>query len=425
MGAGRSAGSSSALGSSPVLRALAALTAVMVVAACGDSGSESSADSPAEAVEIGAEALQILGTSESLTLVRDLEIDADGTVWVLDDAAPFFVGFGPDGTVVGPLGQSGGGPQEFRNPVTLVRPGGQGADGIWTYDRARHAMVRVTGGGLESAAAVGSEAVGLPNETVTPQMLLSRDAGMPGPLAWVDGGGGSVFVMYPPNDLPNGLAFWRSRIAELSLAEGSLAERWDLSELLEDPAAQYPGATDWLPVPLLAVCPDGQGWMYDPSSHTVRALAGEGTPNVAETRAFDLPPARRMPFTADRMFEVMLPRIIEEVPSDQRPPDDELREFFLVQMADVFEEFAEVFPEYHSLRCGADTALWLQNFEWDSGSGGQGWSWVRIPLDDEVGLPQVIRFPDGFVAMRFTADRAWGIVRDEFDVPSVAWVALP
>ncbi len=401
------------------------MTAVTLVAACGDSGSESPVDSPAEAVEIGAEALQVLGTSESLTLVRDLEVSAEGTVWVLDDAAPFFVGFGSDGTIVGPLGQSGGGPQEFRNPVTLVRPGGQGADGIWTYDRGRHAMVRVTGGGLEPAAAAGSEAVGVPNETVPPQTLLSREAGMPGPVAWVDGGAGSVFVTYPVNGAPVGFGFWRSRVGELSIADGSLAERWDLSEMLEDPAAQYPGATEWLPVPLLAVCPDGQGWMYDPSTHTVRALPGEEQSDLTGLRSFDLPTARRTPFTAGRMIDVLLPRIIEEVPSDQRPPDDELRDFFLAQMGDVFEDFAEVFPEYYTLRCGANTALWLQNFELDEGLGGEGWRWVRIPLDDEAGPPQVVRFPDGFRAMRFTAERAWGIVRDEFDVPSVAWVALP
>ena len=43
-----------------------------------------------------------------------LEVLPDGEVWILNSVEPFFVGFGPDGDVIGEHGSSGGGPAEYR-----------------------------------------------------------------------------------------------------------------------------------------------------------------------------------------------------------------------------------------------------------------------------------------------------------------------
>jgi hypothetical protein len=36
-----------------------------------------------------------------------------------------------------------------------------------------------------------------------------------------------------------------------------------------------------------------------------------------------------------------------------------------------------------------------------------------------------VRFPERFDALRFTSDRVWGVLRNELDVASVAWIEWP
>jgi hypothetical protein len=53
---------------------------------------------------------------------------------------------------------------------------------------------------------------------------------------------------------------------------------------------------------------------------------------------------------------------------------------------------------------------------------GRGPVWTRIATDDGV---STVRFPDSFRPLRFREDRALGIAIGEFDIESVARVALP
>jgi hypothetical protein len=48
--------------------------------------------------------------------------------------------------------------------------------------------------------------------------------------------------------------------------------------------------------------------------------------------------------------------------------------------------------------------------------------WLRIASD---GSTNEFRLPDGFDPYRFTSKRIWGVQRNEMDVASVAWIALP
>ena len=49
-------------------------------------------------------------------------------------------------------------------------------------------------------------------------------------------------------------------------------------------------------------------------------------------------------------------------------------------------------------------------------------AWLRITSD---GVTDEIHLPDRFDAHRFTPERIWGVQRDEYDVASVAWIAVP
>ena len=84
----------------------------------------------------------MLGSSDVLAVVRDLEVLSDGSVWVLNSSAPYFVGFGPEGEPLGAHGRAGRGPDEFAMPSAFVAGGWNGE--AWVLDLARHAMIRIS-----------------------------------------------------------------------------------------------------------------------------------------------------------------------------------------------------------------------------------------------------------------------------------------
>lgn len=80
--------------------------------------------------------------------IRDVEVDGDGNILILDDQDFSLSWFGPDGRFRGRTGRDGGGPGEFRAPAGLaVSPAGQ----IYVLDAASRKVVEFALGeeGLE------------------------------------------------------------------------------------------------------------------------------------------------------------------------------------------------------------------------------------------------------------------------------------
>jgi hypothetical protein len=78
-------------------------------------------------------------------------------------------------------------------------------------------------------------------------------------------------------------------------------------------------------------------------------------------------------------------------------------------------------------RCDDEGTQWIQPFDIDTpgplmGGLRGGRVWLRITTDGET---DEIRLPDSFDPYRFTPDKIWGVQRNEFDVASVAWIAVP
>lgn len=413
----------------PSLGAAAAFLLLALTACSGDgsprAGSGSgSGTGPGGAYLLSADDLQVVGSSEALTLVRDLEVASDGTIWVLDEHPPFFVGFREDGEVVAEVGRRGEGPREFVQPVGLLAPKGEapGIQGIWTFDRQRHALVRVSRlqePDAANMAEVEGTSIPLSREAVRPASLLSRTGGIPGVYPWMTALGGSAFMAHSGDATARGSGYWKARVVEIPLESGEAMERWKMEDLLPAPEARYPGVTEFLPVPLWAICPDGGGWLYDPARHGVRSLQTPEGPEQA------LPPARQVAFTLDRLVDMLLPMIVEEVPSSERPPDEVLRGELAGEIEPMIDQFARVFPEYYQMHCAPDGTLWLQHFDWEDGYAGAGWSWERLRAGGADPEVRTVRFPEGFRVFRIHSDRAWGIVLDELGVPSVAWIGLP
>ena len=117
---------------------------------------------PGAPVELEASTIDVLGSSDvTFAVVRDMEVLSDGSVWVLNSSAPYFVGFGPDGESLGAHGRAGRGPNEFAMPSAFVTGGWEGE--AWVLDLVRHAMIRISrpdADWAEILAAVGGPPAG-------------------------------------------------------------------------------------------------------------------------------------------------------------------------------------------------------------------------------------------------------------------------
>ena len=117
-----------------------------------------------------------------------------------------------------------------------------------------------------------------------------------------------------------------------------------------------------------------------------------------------------------------------EIPAHERPPEEELRHALESEFQQVSAEFAEVFPEYAGLQCDSGGRIWLQPYDPEDGVLGYGTVWWRIDPwtdGDEAARIHAVEFPERFTPYRFDHEEVWGVVRDELDVESVAWIELP
>lgn len=406
------------------------LTLLLIVSACaegaeGGSGGPSSAEEP---IIIPAEAVHRVGTSELISQVRDVEIDEDGTIWVLNGMAPYFIGFDTAGTVTASHGDEGGGPGEFQAPSSLARSaGGSAPEGVWTYDQGRHAMIRIDG--------TEEVSIPIPPASIPPRRLLTFDEGGLGGSGmgstgrpWfepVDDG----FLMATSGDGAGyAVDFWDADLMVLA-RNGSASRLLETEDHVGDPATRYQGATQLLPFPLWARCADGSLVLYDPLENRLRMMSSEGVVDGS----IELPPERRMEFTPDRFYQLLVQRVFANVSASDRPPDDELRASFDAEVEEARDQIADEFPEYTGLHCTGEGTLWLQRFSVDEGRFGHAPTWLRVTRGAEAAgagngaAPRIreVRLPEEFIALRLDEERAWGMVLDEYDVPTVAWLELP
>ena len=147
-------------------RVATALSIIVGLAACESASVDVSLGAP---IELGESAIEILGRSDSLTVVRDLELASDGSVWALNSAEPFFVGLGANRESLGSHGRSGRGPRDFPRPAGFVAGGWQGE--IWAFDLVRHAMIRISQPDAEWAE-ISLRSASLPPGTVQGGMSM-------------------------------------------------------------------------------------------------------------------------------------------------------------------------------------------------------------------------------------------------------------
>lgn len=376
--------------------------------------------------------VHVLGTSEAIAAVNDLEVLPDGTIWVFNSLEPFFVGFDASGNVVQEYGQVGGGPGEFGAPSGLVVGGIDG--NAWTFDRQRHAMIEVS-----TPNAPRSE-ISLLHDLIPPNSLwgtnpflggLVRTARLGNHLIlprWNQSGGGD-HVLFA------WLAVWTADLIVMDVETRSVREVVALGRTLGDPTPHFEVDGSGLPFPLWyrlwAACSENEIRVYDRLRNEVRGFTLDGN----ESRTTLLPPVSLKDVSqrdfARVLFDLAAVEGMGQVPNRgvrMSPADSaQIISGFLSHLDAPPAQLANLLPRYVDYRCDDEGTEWIQPFDLDTpgplmGGLRGGRVWLRISPDGET---TKIRMPDRFDPYRFTPDRIWGVQRDTLDVASVGWIAMP
>ncbi len=375
--------------------------------------------------------VHVLGTSESIAGVYDLEVLSDGTVWVLNSLEPFFVGFDANGSVLQEHGRAGGGPEEFGSPSGFVVGGIDGK--AWTFDEERHLMIDV------SAPDVARSEISLPRDAIplgslwgtNPFQGLVRTARM-----------GEDLIL-PRRAQPDRettvsgswLSIWTADVIAMNLGTRSVREVIALGSTLGDPTAHFKLDGAGIPFPfwfrLWAVCSDSEIRVYDRFRNELRGFTLDG----AEIEATPLPPVSLNEVThrewARVMFDLAAVERMGEVPSGpygmSSADSAQISGEFLRNLDAPPAQLANLLPRYVDYRCDDEGTQWIQPFDIDTpgplmGGLRGGRVWLRITTDGET---EEIRLPDTFDPYRFSPDKIWGVQRNELDVASVTWIAVP
>lgn len=363
----------------------------------------------------------MLGTSDSLAVVRDLEVLADGSVWVLNSQPPYFMGFGADGASLGAHGSPGGGPDEFPMPSALVAGGWEGE--AWVLDLRHHALIRISrpGAGWEQFSLASAS---VPRGSVRSGMSMLDSSVRTARL------GREIVVPHSTATMQGGVLQFRFGLLGADLVAvdpetGGTRTLVALGDVLEDPSGDFIASDGGFPLwyRLWASCGENLVRVYDRVTNRLRGFDGSG----AEVDPIDLPP---VPFTevsprqfAGAVFALRQAEVTGDV-ATRLTREDSLR--LLNQMADMVQgaphELASYLPRYVDFRCDENGTMWLQPLDLEAGGLSGGPMWLRIEADGAV---RDVRLPERFDALRFTASRIWGVSRDEFDRPSVASIPLP
>jgi hypothetical protein len=360
-----------------------------------------------------------LGSSESIGVIRDLEVLADGSVWVLNSADPLIVGFDALGGAPRQHGTSGGGPEEFRMPSGFVDGGLDGE--AWVFDFVRHAFIRVSRPGQEWAE------VAIPREVV-PSGTVRGGMSLMSPTVRTARLGDEMVFPWTTGTLASGvssfrMALLRADVSALDPTTGTVRKVLTLGDVLEDPSVGFVATDGGFPLwyRLWAVC-GNHIRVHDRVRNELRGFTASGQ----EIDPVTLPPPRLMEVTpvefARAVFLLRQAEVTGGV-GTRMAAEDSVR--MVNQMAQGLkgspQELAAYLPRYVDFRCSDDGTMWLQPIDLAAGGLQGGPAWLRIAPDGSV---RDVRFPARFDPFRFRDERVWGVQRDELDIATVAWLDL-
>lgn len=392
------------------------LVVVAVLVGGCEAGSRVDGSGP---IAVDANQVRILGTSDDIASVLDLEVLTDGSVWVLNSVEPYFLGFAPDGNILGWHGTAGRGPHEFRMPAGFLAGGFH--QEAWVFDYVRHAFIRISGS-EQAWAQIDLPPDDLPPGSVRGGMSLISQVVRTARL------GEELIVPSSSATLQDGLPAYHSSLMLADLVavdpEAGTARRLvSLGDVLDDPAVGFVATDGGFPLwhRLWAVCGDHIR-VHDRVRNQLRGFTVSGP----EMEPIDLPTVALTEVTPEEFARAVFLLRQAEVTGGVGTgltEEDSLRVIRQVaqELTGQPNELAAYLPRYVDFRCSDEGVMWLQPIDLDAGGMQGSRSWLRIGAD---GARRTVRFPRGFDPFRFTVDRVWGVQRDELDVGSIAWIDL-
>lgn len=396
--------------------------ALVFVISCGSCGPEDAAPRDAP-LELDGTSVHVVGSSDAVATVQDVDVLEDGSIWVLNSLEPFFVGFGPDGESLGAYGTRGGGPDEFDAPAGFV----EGATGAtaWALDSRRNTLVEVP------RPSAGRSEIPLHRDSVPPGSL-QPGMGMMSSRVRSARVGEATLVARSFGSLRTGVwsfwnAIWGADLVAVEPSGSGVRTVVSLADALGDPSDYLEQTNGFPPVPLWfrlwTVCPDGAIRVHDRMRNVVRGFSLDG----AELEAIALPPPPFDEVTDEEFARAAFGLAAAEATGGvggRLSPEDstEVMRGLVQAVQGTPERLARFLPRYVDMRCSEDGALWLQPLELSRSDLKGGRSWIRVAPD---GAARTVLLPPRFDAYRFFRGRILGIQRGEFDVASVAWVELP
>jgi hypothetical protein len=217
---------------------------------------------------------------------------------------------------------------------------------------------------------------------------------------------------------------WGGDLFAFDPVEGSLRKVLSLGEVLGDPTPVLNQTDGFPPFPvwprLWSVCWNEEIRLYDRLQNKVRGFTSAGT----ELSPIALPPISPTSVTHRQFAKAVLGLVAAETIGAlgrQISPEDSLRILnrFVGEVKGEPEQLRWFLPMYVDMRCSAEGEIWLRPFDPDIGGLTGGPNWLRIARD---GTTQEVQLPDRFDVFRATSNRLWGVMRDDLDIASIAWI---
>lgn len=346
----------------------------------------------------------VRGTGE-LYQIRDLVVDEAGGLWVLSAMEPFVYRFSPDRRLLTRTGKRGNGPEEMRNPWSLVARGGV-STGMAVWDAGGRRLI-----GFDNA---GAPEAGRPIVLPPPSVAGDFAAVSYGTPLRMEQLGASYVLQ-----LPTRVVSRTGDLASLLLLriDSTLATIDTLFTLSAEPLANpEEGPQIFAPIPLWATCPGGELLVLDPSANRLMRLNADG-----ETRFVEPLPQRRRTITDAEKRTYLRYAISLELRGADGPPAEMVDRRIDEILARGRHLFAETAPPGVRLLCDASGNAWLQEFELFEPPIGYGAHWRVYRRGAE---PLRVRFPDRFQPMQVAKDHVWGVYTDEMEIEHPASVRL-
>jgi hypothetical protein len=285
---------------------------------------------------------------------------------------------------------------------------------VWTFDRGRLGFY------LVSAGPGGIREVVVARDSLPWTPLSFDDLGIGGTRPWLAHLGDAFLIAGSALDAtpaPQPLAHYNANLYGIDERTGTVSVALSIRNAVSDPVAAGIPARILMPNPLWSICPNGAIALYDPIRQEIRRYNSSGVIEVRVT----IPAAPPVEVTLERIFGAIWRQTRDNKRPEFRQDSAEMYRQFVKESAEIKDQLATHFPEFIGLQCTGHT-LWLQRLSLTSGRMGRGPSWLIVRANGHL---SEVEFPSHFRPFRFSGDRVWGTVRDQWDVPSIAWLNVP